>query len=37
VVSTEKLKRETGFRFRYTSEEALMSFLSASLSPAPTR
>lgn len=37
VVSTEKLKRETDFQFRYTSEEALMSFLSASLSPAPTR
>jgi UDP-glucose 4-epimerase len=29
VVSTEKLREETGFRFRYSSQEALDSFISA--------
>lgn len=29
VVSTNKLTRETGFRFRYSSEEALSSFVAA--------
>ena len=29
IVSTEKLKSETGFQFRYSSEEALLSFISA--------
>lgn len=29
VVSTEKLKRETGFQFGYSSKEAVISFLSA--------
>ncbi len=29
VVSTEKLKKETGFRFRHSSEAALFSFLSS--------
>ena len=29
VVSTEKLKTETGFQFRYSSKEAVISFLSA--------
>ena len=27
LISTGKLKKETGFRFRYTSEDALMSYL----------
>lgn len=30
LVSTEKLKRETGFQFRYSSRETLLSFLQAS-------
>lgn len=29
IVSTEKLKKETGFRFRYSTKEALLSLLSA--------
>jgi UDP-glucose 4-epimerase len=29
IVSTEKLKRETGFQFRYSSKEAVVSFMSA--------
>jgi UDP-glucose 4-epimerase len=29
LVSTEKLKTETGFKFRYSTEEAVISFLSA--------
>jgi len=29
VVSTERLQRETGFRFQYTGEEALRSYLKA--------
>ena len=29
VVNTEKLKKETGFRFQYSTKEALSSFLSA--------
>ena len=31
VLSTGMLKRETGFRFKYTSEEALTSFIASSL------
>jgi UDP-glucose 4-epimerase len=29
IISTDKLKKETGFRFRYSSKDALLSFLSA--------
>jgi UDP-glucose 4-epimerase len=29
IISTEKLKREVGFRFRYSSQEAVASFISA--------
>jgi hypothetical protein len=29
VVSTDKLAKETGFRFQYSTEEALSSFVSA--------
>jgi len=29
IMSTEKLKREVGFRFRYSSQEAVASFISA--------
>ena len=29
VVSTDKLAEETGFRFQYSTEEALSSFVSA--------
>ncbi|MFQ6121551.1 MAG: SDR family oxidoreductase [Dehalococcoidales bacterium] len=32
IVSTEKLKREVGFQFRYSSREAIASFLSANSS-----
>lgn len=28
VMSTEKLRKETGFQFRYSSEEAICAFLS---------
>lgn len=33
VASTERVQRETGFRFQYTSEEALRSFLETRPSP----